>query len=156
MSDSQRTIIWQKWQDPFGERDSDIDIDNEYNNFFNEDNQDDQLDTDFNENNIKNLYSDITNNKQIKVIATPMGIVPINENTASGKIFNFWIGHTNFNITKYIADIIEKTNGVETLDIFTRYRFRIGIGKAFVGSSVMKDIQESIYSFMDDNNDQKN
>jgi len=94
-------------------------------------------------------------NKKIKVIATPMGIVPINENTASGKIFNFWIGHTNFNITKYIADIIEKTDGVETLDIFTRYRFRIGIGKAFTDSRVMQHIQESIYSFMDTYDDQK-
>jgi hypothetical protein len=74
-----------------------------------------------------------------------MGIIPINENTASGKIFNFWLGHTNFDITKKIFDIIEKTEGVETLDIFTRYRFRISVGKAFTDSVVMKDIQESAY-----------
>ena len=148
MSTIEKTIIWQKWKDPFGERDDDIDVDNEYSNFYEDDDEEDDHIS-------KNKYQEMINNKQIKVIATPMGIVPINENTASGKIFNFWIGHTNFNITKYIADIIEKTDGVETLDIFTRYRFRIGIGKAFTDSSVMKDIQESIYSFMDNPDDQK-
>lgn len=144
MSKPEKTIIWQKWKDPFGEKDDDIDLDDEYSNFLND--VDDGIDEDRKNTNLDELL----NNKQIKVIATPMGIVPINENTASGKIFNFWIGHTNFNITKYIADLIEKTDGVETLDIFTRYRFRIGIGKAFTDASVMKDIQESIYSFLDD------
>jgi hypothetical protein len=74
-----------------------------------------------------------------------MGIIPMNENTMSGKIFNFWMGHTNFNITKKIADIIEQTDGVETLDIFTRYRFRIGVGKAFDDSSVMRTINKRVY-----------
>jgi|LakMenEpi03Aug12_release.lakeMendotaPanAssembly.Ray.scaffolds.fasta_scaffold456512_1 hypothetical protein len=144
-SSLEKVIIWQKWKDPFGEKDDDIDVDDEYSNFYTE--EGDDLD--------EEIHKSKLQNKHIKVIATPMGIVPINENTASGKIFNFWIGHTNFNITKYIADIIEKTDGVETLDIFTRYRFRIAIGKAFTDSSVMKDIQESIYSFMDTYDDQK-
>lgn len=139
--DIQHMIIWQKWQDPFGEKDND-DLENtEYDNFFNdEDSGDDGLDT---------VKSEIFDKKQIKVIATPMGIIPINENTASGKIFNFWLGHTNFDITKKIFDIIEKTSGVETLDIFTRYRFRISVGKAFTDSLVMKDIQESVYEQLD-------
>jgi hypothetical protein len=86
-----------------------------------------------------------------------MGIVPINDNTASGKIFNFWVGHTNFNVTKHIFRILENTDGVETLDVFTRYRFRIGIGKAFSDSVVMKDIQQSIYSYLEEyENDEEN
>ena len=87
----------------------------------------------------------------IKVMATPMGIIPINDNTASGKIFNFWIGHTNFNITKKIAGVIETINGVETLDIFTRYRFRIAVGKAFNDSEVMRDINNTIYKELNNN-----
>jgi hypothetical protein len=79
-----------------------------------------------------------------------MGIVPMNEHTASGRIFNFWTGHTNFNITKNIFSIIDSTPGVECLDIFTRYRFRIAIGKAFNDSSVMKDIQETIYDYLNE------
>jgi hypothetical protein len=133
---NQNIIIWQKWQDPFGEKDSDDLEQTEYDKFFNEEGADEEL---------ENIKSDIFDKKQIKVIATPMGIIPINENTASGKIFNFWLGHTNFDITKKIFDIIEKTEGVETLDIFTRYRFRISVGKAFTDSVVMKDIQESAY-----------
>lgn len=139
------SIIWQKWQDPFGENEE---TDN-YDNFFehNDDaNQDSDLINEYQEN---NKPYDIVK-KQVKVIATPMGIVPINENTASGKIFNFWLGHTNFDITSHIFKIIELTEGVETLDIFTRYRFRISIGKAFTDSTVMKDIQDSIYAYIDE------
>jgi hypothetical protein len=73
-----------------------------------------------------------------------MGLIPYNEYTASGKIFNFWTGHTNFNITKNVARVIETTNGIETLDIFTRYRFRIGIGKAFEDRTIMKSIEDRI------------
>jgi hypothetical protein len=143
---TEKTIIWQKWKDPFGEKDDDIDLDDEYSNFY--DDNDDAGD-----NGIKSHIEEIVNNKQIKVIATPMGIVPINDNTASGKIFNFWIGHTNFDITKYIFKLIENTEGVETLDIFTRYRFRIAVGKAFNDSKVMQSIQDVVYSYVEDDND---
>lgn len=141
-------IMWQKWKDPFGEKDDNIDMDDEYGNYYSDDDEDitDQ----------KNKLEELLNNKQIKVIATPMGIVPINENTASGKIFNFWVGHTNFDITRNIFKIIETSEGVETLDVFTRYRFRIGIGKAFSDAVVMKNIQESIYSYIETYDDQEN
>ena len=130
---NENLIIWQKWIDPFGEDDIEKDEDKK---FFTDDEEleenEDQLDKK------KYVFG-------IKAIATPMGIVPMNENTASSKIFNFWLGHTNFNITKRIASIIEKADGVETLDIFTRYRFRIAIGKAFNDSDVMRDINKKIY-----------
>jgi hypothetical protein len=78
-----------------------------------------------------------------------MGVIPINENTASNKIFNFWMGHTNFDITKDIVDTIEETSGVESLDIFTRYRFRISVGKAFDDSQIMRDINDRVYEHLD-------
>jgi hypothetical protein len=56
------------------------------------------------------------------------------------------MGHTNFDISKKIAQIIERTDGVETLDIFTRYRFRVSIGKAFDDSETMRNINKTIYS----------
>jgi len=134
-----KLIMWEKWRDPFGEKD-DNEIDSEeYNNFYQDEDEEEFEQT------IKNNLGQ----KQIKVIATPMGIIPMNENTASGKIFNFWVGHTNFDITKQIADIIEKIRGVESLDIFTRYRFRIAIGKAFFDSDVKKDIQDTIYDIVE-------
>lgn len=144
-------IIWQKWVDPFGEDEiSEIlssKLDNENNDpqFY-----DDTIEDDKQENPPINVLK-----KNIKVITTPMGIVPVTENTASGKIFNFWMGHSNFDITKKLALIIEQTNGVETLDIFTRYRFRIGVGKAFIDSVVMRNINNNVYEHLETSNDTK-
>lgn len=131
-------IVWEKWRDPFlGYDENEIDLDSEVNNFF----DDDEEDTEQNKNPVDQIKQ---SGKQIRVIATPMGLIPYNEYTASGKIFNFWIGHTNFNLSKKIVSVIEKTDGVETLDIFTRYRFRIGIGKVFEDRDVMKNIEDNI------------
>jgi hypothetical protein len=74
-----------------------------------------------------------------------MCIVPYNELTAPGSLFNFWVGHTNFNLSKKIVKIIEESEGVEILDVFTRYRFRIGIGKCFSDSETMKTINDKLY-----------
>lgn len=123
----QPLIVWEKWKDPFGEKDNDI-ID--YDNYDDNDDEKDSL--------------------TAKVLLTPMGIIPYNDNTASCKIFNFWLGHTNFSITHNICDIIENMEGVETLDIFTRYRFRISVGKAFDDSEVMRNINEIIYKYLEE------
>lgn len=130
-------IVWQKWVDPFG-RDS---IDTEYetpneSNFLDDSLLDPEEDKD-------KKHPEFVK-ESIQVMATPMGIIPINEHTASSKIFNFWVGHTNFDISKKISDIIEQTPGVETLDIFTRYRFRVAIGKVFDDGQVMRSINKNI------------
>jgi hypothetical protein len=134
MDDNKPMIIWQKWVDPFGE-------DSEESRWVDYDNKDEDFEPDILE------YTDQEKNKKkgIKVIASPMGLIPYNEHTASSKIFNFWVGHTNFDITKHIMDMLEEISGVETLDIFTRYRFRVGIGKCFDDAVVMSNINEIIY-----------
>lgn len=134
-------IIWQKWVDPFGEKEDESP--EESDNFYDMDQDQEDLEMEEGFNSVMNQP------KPIKVIATPMGIIPVNDNTASGKIFNFWIGHTNFNITSEIAKLIEHCSGVECLNIFTRYRFRIAIGKAFTDSVVMKEIQDTIYNYLE-------
>ena len=144
-----KVIMWQKWVDPFGEEElpemlSSLVDDNEP-EFYDEDSKKEK-ELSLAENPLDALN---TLKKNIKVISTPMGIVPVTENTASGKIFNFWVGHSNFNITKKIAHLIEETDGVETLDIFTRYRFRIGVGKAFKDSDVMRNINDQVYSILE-------
>lgn len=133
-------IIWQKWADPFGQ--DDIEEAKEALDEFTEDDEH----SDIHE---ENKSDKIINSQYVKVMATPMGIIPINENTASNKIFNFWMGHTNFDITKKIGSIIEESDGVESLDIFTRYRFRIAVGKAFNDSVVMRNINNQVYSYLD-------
>lgn len=128
----QKNIVWEKWRDPFlGYDDNEIDVEN---------NIDFLADEEGSDTHIKNVGD------PVKVIATPMGLIPYNEYTASSKIFNFWIGHTNFSICKNTARLIESADGVETLDIFTRYRFRIGIGKIFEDRDVMRSIEERITS----------
>jgi hypothetical protein len=129
-------IIWEKWNDPFGDN---LD-ETKWNNYDDEDSDTDSelLDDEY----IKSKL-----NKPVKVIASPMGLIPYNEHTASSKIFNFWVGHTNFTITKKISDVIEQCSGVELLDIFTRYRFRIGIGKCFNDSETMKIIMDNIENY---------
>lgn len=129
-------IIWEKWNDPFGDN---LD-ETKWNNYDDEDSDTDSelLDDEY----IKSKL-----NKPVKVIASPMGLIPYNEHTASSKIFNFWVGHTNFTITKKISDVIEQCSGVELLDVFTRYRFRIGIGKCFNDSETMKIIMDHIDNY---------
>ncbi len=125
-------IMWEKWQDPFGLDEPDIDEE-----IYDEDHDDNMIE-----------YKK-TKKIRSQVIATPFGIIPINENTASGEIFNFWTGHTNFALTRKISNIIEDTSGVETLNTFTKYRFRIGIGKAFNDSEVMRSINNNVYKYLE-------
>jgi hypothetical protein len=141
IDDRENIIVWEKWIDPYlqtiqdsvptGDED-DEDLEEEYLE------DEEELEE----------YGAVDKLGKFRAIATPMGIIPINESTASGKIFNFWVGHTNFDITNALALIIEETPGVETLDVFTRYRFRIGIGKAFHDSKVMRDINSRVYNYL--------
>jgi hypothetical protein len=126
-------IIWEKWMDPFGDN-----LDETKWNHYDDENMDEETEV-FDHEMMKSRLS-----KPVKVIASPIGLIPYNEYTASSKIFNFWVGHTNFNLTQNIANIIEQCEGIELLDIFTRYRFRIGIGKCFIDSDVMASITEKI------------
>lgn len=132
-------IIWEKWNDPFGDN-----MDETMWNHYDDDNIDDGS-SELMDNEI--IRSKM--NKPIKVIASPMGLIPYNEHTASSKIFNFWVGHTNFDISQPIVDIIEKCQGVELLDVFTRYRFRIAIAKSFNDSEVMTSVSDKVQVFLE-------
>lgn len=60
--------------------------------------------------------------------------------------FDCWVGHTNFNINEGIKNTLNQVDGVEVLDIISRYRFFIGIGKMFKFSDVRKDIERAVCS----------
>lgn len=126
-------IIWQKWEDPLAP----ISL---------TDLVDEQTEEE-EESELEQLDKKIQTTKQ-QFIVTPMGVLPYNENTACGKIFNFWVGHTNFTINNRIMEILESCDGVEALDIFTRYRFRIAVGKAFKDSTVMRQINNKTYDYI--------
>ena len=83
-------------------------------------------------------YQDLWPSNKLKFV------IPYNEKQPSGKIFNFWIGHTNFDITHNVKETIEAVDGIEILDVFTRYRFRIAIGKSFTDREVMNNIYKGL------------
>lgn len=130
-------IIWEKWVDPLG-------LDEENTISYENDEYDDEDFSDYNNQKNRKIIKEI----KCKYMVTPLGMIPYNEHTASGKIFNFWTGHTNFGITQEVFDIIENTDGVETFDVFTKYRFRIGIGKAFKDSEIMRNINLKTYKHL--------
>ena len=92
----------------------------------------------------------------IKHLFTPFGIIPLTEYSHPAKLFKFWTGHANFSISKELALVMAKIPGVETLNIWTRYRFRIGIGKLFDDKMVMFDLKEAMIKYYKDKYDQTN
>lgn len=85
----------------------------------------------------------------IPFMATPLGIIPMMEQFRPEKVYNFWTGHTNFNISQGVCKAIEDTEGVEIFDVFTRYRFRVSIGHCFTGNDVKVKIQENVKKYLE-------
>lgn len=122
-----RKIIWQHWQNPYG---------NEESEFVDEDKSPWEL--------REELEESPKAFKVRPVIPTPLGFVPVYPFQNFSETFEFWMGHTNFDITQDVSDKIEATPGVEFLDVITRYCFRIAIGKAFNGTDVKLNIQQNL------------
>jgi hypothetical protein len=140
--DNKYLIVWEKWTDPFGADDGLLeDKEETFEELYEEENQ-------LEDNTNLEEYANILKNFRVPMIVTPFGLIPYTENTASSKIFNFWVGHTNFDINQSVFQILEKSEGVETLDVFTRYRFRIAIGKSFKDSQVMHNINSQVYKHL--------
>lgn len=72
------------------------------------------------------------------------GVVPLHESNLPSALFNFWMGDTNFDLTEEVRNTIESVPGVETLDLYTRYRFRVGIGRAFDQNEVKSAIEVAV------------
>lgn len=125
-----RKIKWEKWSDPLMS-----DINNDANS---------------QEGNIgNNPDNNIIGGNIQKILHTPFGFISAMDNVFAANEFDFWILHTNFDITKKIAIDIEGTGGVETLEIYTRYRARIGFPKSglFDIEKVKKKIEDKICQY---------
>jgi hypothetical protein len=146
MMSIKKTIAWVKWHNPYKLLDSKKKDGDGYE----DDSVVDVLEDD------EDHDDDDTNENSSLVFFTPLGPVPLNEHNDPEKIFNFWVGHTNFNINKDIKKIINKTDGVEVLNVFTRYRFRIGVGRVFAVKDVTRDINRRISEYFraNDNNEE--
>ena len=79
-----------------------------------------------------------------RTISSPMGIYPEDSVLRPSKRWDCWIGHTNFDLTYDISNIIEEIDGVEALKIMGRYSFFIGVAKLFDIKDVRKNIEQKL------------
>ena len=134
MTSIEKKIVWEKWKDPYDETD-------EW--FPKESKEPEEAPEDKSFDDEEELVFE----QPMQLLMTNMGMIPfggMNNTPPIGKIFNFWTGHTSFSISSQIASQMELVEGVEVLDIYTRYRFRVGIGKLFKDREVMNAIQQVI------------
>ena len=97
----------------------------------------------------QNLYDELAEEgmpgfKSIKTIMTPFGMMPLTEQSLASNYFKFWTGHTNFKLLKSHIHTISMVDGVETIDVLTPYRFRIGVAKLFVDRDVMSNVRKML------------
>jgi hypothetical protein len=80
------------------------------------------------------------------VLHTPFGVVSVVDDAMASKSFDFWLLHTNFDLTEGMASLISQVPGVETLEVYTRYRARVGFPRSelFVSREVMHEVEQAI------------
>jgi len=66
------------------------------------------------------------------------------QNVNDYKDYNLYIAHCNFYITADIVNDICATEGIESVDILSPYRFRISIGKLFSPNDVLVNIKDKL------------
>lgn len=77
--------------------------------------------------------------------------------------YNFWEADINFDLTVELATNIAQVKGVESLDPFSRYKFRVGIGKLFDEDDVKQEISrvcgcmsaEQLFNLLDEKTKEK-
>ena len=120
-----KKIQWLKWEDPLVPK-----------------KDEDDLETKYHKDSFKEFEE--TDDRHVRLVLGPYGLLPLNENAITGKLYKLWVGHCNFNITDLVKEKIESINGVEILHIWTRYRFWLGIGNLFEDSEVQKNIEKTL------------
>jgi hypothetical protein len=78
-------------------------------------------------------------------IKTPFGYYELDDDFSPYNMFDCWIGHTNFKITKRDFNILnKKIEGIGCLKVLSPYRFFIGIEKMFSFPAVRIQIQKDL------------
>lgn len=85
-----------------------------------------------------------------RLVYTPLGNYSIETPLKPSDRWDCWIGHTNFDITGNIAEIIEDTDGVEVLKVMGRYTFFIGVAKLFDIKDVRNEIENTLCHYTED------
>lgn len=126
-----KKIVWESWNEKEQitpeDKKSYYKPEEEYNAF------------DDNADNMSNLHNFLSVDPNI--IFTPFGEVPQMSQLKPSDRWQCWIGHTNFTITKDMANKMKDVNGIAAIKIMDRYTFCVGIAKMFDSSRVKKDIE---------------
>lgn len=119
-------VDWDKWENVFG-----IDKD-EVPEFVPEDEV-----KEFEE---QNDWDTILNRSKNFIMLSPYGPIPLNSTSNPTNFFNWWVAHTNFPLSTEDLDGINDILGVETFDVFSGYKFRIGIAAMFDDSVIRENV----------------
>ncbi len=80
-------------------------------------------------------------------ILTPQGPLPLTENNKPSVVWNLWVLHIDVDLTTDLKDKIKLVSGVELLNVLSRYRTLISIGKVFEPDKVKVDIESVICDY---------
>lgn len=159
---AKKKIVWEKWIDPLNTNIDEVEYPGY--NFPAYDEEDRQIEFLSSDANFSDKYEEGLENQEagdagrsisfnpIRIVSTPQGFVSLTEHSFASKHFDFWTLHYNHDITKEIAEEIEKCEGVETINIMTRYRARIGFNRPLIQSGafnltkIRKNIEKKIIS----------
>lgn len=152
---SKKRIVWEKWIDPLNQNIDEVEYPG-----YNFPSYDDErpieflsADESFEEKMEEIDYSEPASNTQknmaynpIRIVSTPHGFVSLTEHSFASKHFDFWTMHYNHDITDGIAESVELCAGVETINVLTRYRMRIGFNRPLIQSGGFKltDVKKNI------------
>lgn len=139
-----KKIGWQKYEDYIEKQLSSPTLHNIISNILSISNTNDEEDEEEEEE--EDDYQIDEDKKEFRSSITPL--LPLTnqliEDLSLLSSFDCWIGHTNFDITPEIKNILDNTPGIEFLKIYSRYRFFIGIGEMFEFADVRKSIEDSL------------
>jgi len=127
-----KKFVWEKWVDPFGTNLNEIEFPGYDKPFYEEDEDDPEY----------QFHAP----KRHPIIPTPFGLLSMTEHVKASSKFDFWMLHTNFDITEGIKGIVASIPGVESVEVFTRYRMRIAFPRSglFDTARVKTNIQNAI------------
>ena len=131
-------LAWEKWENILEEEDTSIQTEKDQEETLGF--EDTGLDVS------ADLFASLPSLPKNPVVMTRMGAFSVPGPNSDN--FNFWVGHTNFNIGHGVAKTIEQVDGVETLDIYTRYRMRVCIGRHFQPREVFANIESAISGYL--------
>jgi len=147
---SKYRVGWERWLDPYG-------TNAEAFTWPSEQNEDDDIKQLMNaDDDLENYEKELlqaenmpVQNVPMRILKTPMGVIPMYEHSIPSRVFKLFTAHTNFRITQHIQQIVSNVPGVESLDIWSPYRMRVGIGKMFNSKTVRQEITQSCIAYLE-------